>query len=73
MTKPTLKWSKLPEKLRPVRIKPARRPNKKNLKMTYMEKCGHQLKPKGEMIYQVRKELNLDNHVETGMDRGIQD
>ena len=71
MTQTKLKWSKLPANLRPIRIKPARRPNKKNLRMTYLEKCGHQINPKGEMIYQMRKELNLDNHIETGLDRGV--
>ena len=63
MTKPKMKWSKLPKNLRPVRIKSARKPNKKNLTMNYMEKCGSvKSSPMSELIYNIRKELELDNH-----------
>ena len=71
MAKPKLKWSNLPENLRPIRIKPARKPNKKNLRMTYIEKSGEELNANGEMMYQMRKQLNLDDHIETGLDRGV--
>lgn len=31
--------------------------------MTYMEKCGHtQKSPMSELVYNIRKEMNIDNH-----------